>query len=369
KYKDWQERFSIGKKLQTKIIMESLSAYIPTDRRFALARGIDLASYTTGAALFADISGFTPLAEALVQALGPQRGAEELTLWLNKIYDALVTEISSYRGSVISFSGDAITCWFDDTNSRLSAALRGTASALAIQRAMQQFAQVDISGAGTVSLAIKVVVTAGSARRFLIGDPAIQLVDALAGETLYRLAEGEHLAHRAEVLLDQPAVTALGEQIEISEWIEDPRSGERFAIITRLKTNIGSDPWPPLEPDELGNDLIRPWLLPAVYERLMSGMGEFLTELRPTVALFVRFSGIDYDEDPHAQSKLNAYIQDVQRILARYDSYMLQLTIGDKGSNFYAAFGAPLAHEDDAIRAVAAALELRDLQLDFIQDV
>ena len=50
--------------------MESLVAYIPTDRRHALARGSDLPDLTTGAALFADISGFTPLTEALVQALG-----------------------------------------------------------------------------------------------------------------------------------------------------------------------------------------------------------------------------------------------------------------------------------------------------------
>ena len=48
---------------------------------------------------------------------------------------------------------------------------------------------------------------------------------------------------------------------------------------------------------------------------------------------------------------------------------MLQLSIGDKGSHFYVSFGAPLAHEDDAIRAVTAALELRDLQMDFITQV
>ena len=132
---------------------------------------------------------------------------------------------------------------------------------------------------------------------------------------------------------------------------------------------VQPDPWPPLDADALSDDLIQPWLLPPVYERLMSGMGEFLTELRPTVALFLRFSGIDYDADPEAQSKLDTYLQAVQRILARYDSYMIQLTIGDKGSHFYVSFGAPLAHEDDAIRAIAAALELRDLQMDFIREV
>jgi class 3 adenylate cyclase len=356
--------------------MESLYAYIPIDRRLALARGFDLPDHTSGAALFADISGFTPLTEALVQALGAQRGAEELTRWLNKIYDALLAEIESYRGSVIGFSGDAITCWFDDHKQmslgappQRSSPIRATASAIAIQRTMQQFAQVDIPGAGIVSLAIKVVVTVGSARRFLLGDPAIQLVDVLAGETLYKLAAGEHHAHRGEVLLDQPAVAALGEQIEVLEWREDSETGERFAVVNQLGTSVETDPWPAMEADALSDTLMQPWLLPPVYDRLMSGMGEFLTELRPTVALFLRFSGIDYDHDPDAQSKLNTYVQAVQRILARYQSYMLQLTIGDKGSNFYVSFGAPLAHEDDAIRAVAAALELRDLRMDFITEV
>src|SRR5215212_9663339 len=125
--------------------MESLYAYIPTDRRYALARGLALPDRTTGAALFADISGFTALTEALVEALGPQRGAEELTRWLNKIYDALVAEIESYHGSVISFSGDAMTCWFDDQAQEtvqppqtMSSALRATACALAMQQTMQQ---------------------------------------------------------------------------------------------------------------------------------------------------------------------------------------------------------------------------------------
>jgi predicted ATPase/class 3 adenylate cyclase len=356
--------------------MESLYAYIPTDRRHALARGYDLPDHTTGAALFADVSGFTPLTEALVKVLGPQRGAEELTRWLNEIYDAIVDDIERYRGSVIGFSGDAMTCWFDDQNEpsvnpqpNTSSILRATASALTIQQTMQRFAQVNIGGAGNVSLAIKVVVTAGPARRFLIGDPNIQLVDALAGKTLYRLATGEHHAHRGEVLIDQAAVEALGDQIEVSEWREDPESRERFALVNKLKVNVETYPWPALETDALSNDLLRPWLLPPVYDRLMSGMGEFLTELRPTVALFLRFSGIDYDDDPEAQSKLNAYLQAVQQILARYQSYMLQLIIGDKGSNFYVSFGAPVAHENDAIRAVRAALELRDLQMDFITDI
>lgn len=349
--------------------MESLVAYIPTDRRYALAQGLDLPEQTTGAALFADISGFTPLAEGLVQALGPQRGAEELTRWLNQIYDALIAEIEKYRGSVISFSGDAVTCWFDDRNAGTPPAFRAVACALAMQQTMRQFAQVEIAGMVGVSLAIKVVVTVGAARRFLVGDPAIQLMDALAGETIYRLATAEHHAERGEILLDQAAVDSLKDAIHVVDWRTASETGERFAVVDRLSVSVDPEPWPPLETETLGDELFQPWLLPPVYERLVNGMGEFLTELRPTVALFLRFSGIDYDHDPEAQSRLNAYIQSAQRILARYDSYLFQLTIGDKGSNFFVSFGAPLAHEDDAVRAAAAALELRDLKMDFIQDV
>ena len=51
-------------------------AYLARDRRRALAGGFELPDRVRGAALFADISGFTPLTEALVVELGPQLGAE-----------------------------------------------------------------------------------------------------------------------------------------------------------------------------------------------------------------------------------------------------------------------------------------------------
>src|SRR5438046_524009 len=61
-------------------------AYIPGDRRRALALAIPMPDRVHGAALFADISGFTPLTEALAKELGPQRGAEELTVYLNRVF-------------------------------------------------------------------------------------------------------------------------------------------------------------------------------------------------------------------------------------------------------------------------------------------
>src|SRR5215210_6870428 len=136
--------------------MEAFHVYIPADRLQALVDGVELPERSTGATLFADISGFTPLTEALVRALGPQRGAEDLPRQLNLIYDALIAEVDQYGGSVIGFSGDAITCWFDGDSG-----LRAMACALRMQQAMAPFAAVHIPGGGTVSLAIKVAVAAG----------------------------------------------------------------------------------------------------------------------------------------------------------------------------------------------------------------
>ena len=107
---------------------------------------------------------------------------------------------------------------------------------------------------------------------------------------------------------------------------------------------------------------MRPWLLPAVYERLRTGRGEFLAELRPAIPVFVRFTGIDYDADDDAIEKLDDFVRRAQRVFADYGGNLLQLTLGDKGAYLYAVFGSPLAHEDDAARACAAALEILALE-------
>ena len=109
--------------------MDSMAAYLPQDRRQALAHGLHLPDRTDGTALFADISGFTPLTEALRLALGPRQGSETLTDHLNRTYTALMTQVDAYRGSVIGFAGDAITCWFDArrTSRRLPARWRCSA--------------------------------------------------------------------------------------------------------------------------------------------------------------------------------------------------------------------------------------------------
>jgi hypothetical protein len=72
-------------------------------RRPALVRGEAMPDRVHGAALFADISGFTPLTEALSAELGAHRGAEELTKHLNRVFHTLIEELHRFGGEVIYF--------------------------------------------------------------------------------------------------------------------------------------------------------------------------------------------------------------------------------------------------------------------------
>ncbi len=355
-------------------LARTFNVYIPRDRRQALLLGEMLPDHTRGSALFADISGFTPLTAALARTLGPRLGAEELTHQLNRVYDALIAEVVRYYGSVIGFAGDAITCWF--AGDLPDAPLRATACALAMQQAMQQFNAVALPGGETVALAMKASIASGPARRFLVGNPEIQYIDALAGETLARMAAAEHLASRGEVLVDRLTVTALGDMARVREWRVAEADGASFAVLECLQDaakdlegryRAQSAPTPFI----LDPSVLRPWLLPEVYEGFTAGVGESLELRRGVVSLFLCFQGIDYDNDEQAGEKLDRYIRWVQDVIRRYDGALLQLIIGDKGNYLYAAFGAPTAHENDPERAVSAALDLLALppELDFVGPV
>ena len=338
---------------------EPLTIYMPMDRCQALARGETLPDRVTGAALFADISGFTPLTGALAQELGLERGAEELTRTVSQVYTALIDEVHRYGGSVIGFAGDAITCWFDDITAQ-----RAVACALAMQEAMALCNTVTTPGGTTFPLAAKVAVVAGPVRRLLVGDPEIQVIEAIAGQTLDRLAAAEHVANRGEVVVQAEVAEQLAGYLAIRERRVDDR-GRPIAVISGSVEGVTPAPplcapsaWPEVPPESLSDVQCRPWVLPEVYERSRSGHKQFLSELRPVSALFINFKGIDYDADEEAGVKLDAYVRWVQRVAERYEAIFDHLTMGDKGSYICLAFGAPIAHSDDETRSVWAALEL-----------
>jgi class 3 adenylate cyclase len=350
--------------------MASLADFLPSDRRRALAEGRALPDRVRGAALFADMSGFTSLTGALFDELGRQRGAEEVIRQLNRVFDPLIVEVHRHGGNVVNFSGDAITCWFDEDDgvgTELTASLRAVACGLRLQQVMDGLEELTAPSGARFPLFLKVGVAAGTARRLLVGDPAQYVLEVLAGATLDRVAAAETFAGSGEVVISSRTLREIGLPVTVGEWVG--AGATRYVRVTAIPDMPAIEPPPP--PPPLDDASVRPWLLPPVFARLRYGADAFQAELRPSVALFLKFRGIDYDNDDRAGELLDVFVRRVQVVLNRYDGFLLQLTMGDKGSYLYASFGAPVAHENDRVRAAAAALELREVarSLDFLSDV
>jgi class 3 adenylate cyclase/tetratricopeptide (TPR) repeat protein len=320
-----------------------LENFLPADRRRAILNGVDLPRRMFGAALFVDLTGFTDLTDRLVRQHGARLGTERLSEELGALFELAVGVAHRHGGSVIGFAGDAITCWF--------AGKEGVLGAVAAASEAQAQANMPV----------KLVVTSGFASRFLVGDPDIQVLEVLAGAVVDRLGVVEQLARPGEVLVGGEILGWLGDRAQF-EWrrddlrLADRRTpeGESFAVIRQhsLPPPAPMTDWPP---GGLDTAITRRWIPPTIYSRIIRREAAFVSELRMAIALFLRFGGIDYETDERAHEKLDTFTRRVQRTVHDLGGHLLEIVVGDKGSYLYATFGATVAHEDDAHRAVIAA--------------
>ena len=366
-----------------------LHAYLPQDRRRALVRGEALPLRCRGTSLFADVSGFTTLTEALALDSGPRRGADELARRINAVHERLIDAVERSQGSVVAFAGDGLVCWFDEPGAApaaqraLSAAQRALRCAGAMQVAMRAFS----------GLAVKVGLATGEAMRLIVGDARLQQLDLLAGAPAARAVRGQSLAGAGEVLVDEPTLLALGRMPE-----GPPRrspGGEEFHVLDALAEALREGPngvapgahtdgqtggrtgaAPPEPEPEPDLDALRPWLLPFVLERELAGGGLFATDLRPATAVFVHAAigtaPLQADAQapgeaaaPAEAAALARLVERVQHGLDQHGGVLLEAAIDAAGCCLYGNFGAAQVHEDDARRALHAALQLvRDLAAD-----
>ena len=324
-----------------------LSTFLPADRRHAIASGTGVPEDGEGTVLFADVAGFTPLSEALADSLGPQRGAEEVTHLIERIFGALAQAVHHHHGSIITSAGDSLTCWFDTVH-RLSA----VASALDMQAAMAHAHDVDLTSVHSAPLALKVAVVSGSARRFLVGDPSVQLFDVLSGPAVDGAGRAEKLCAPGEVVIDRATADALSGSVILADERGD------VVRVTGLEDTVPGDPWPDLPSPGIDAATLRHFITPAVFDGILGGNARFLAEFRAAGALFVSF---DTDPRDDADTGIDATVRVAQEIVSRAGGSVFEVSTGDKGSYLFAAFGAPVAYGDDVRRAVTAAHELQQV--------
>src|SRR5512136_741790 len=141
-------------------LVQAVAAFVPATVVRGAAGGCPPrpgdATAAEGAALFADIAGFTPMAERLARVMRGQtqheeaRSAEELNRIINRTFSAMMEPIRQYGGAVSRFSGDALTAFFERPAGFSSSDVVTSTLACAhdMQQALAAFAQVEVGGEG-----------------------------------------------------------------------------------------------------------------------------------------------------------------------------------------------------------------------------
>ncbi len=304
-------------------------------------------------ALFADVSGFTVISEALGKT--GRAGTEELTMLLNSYFEPMIALIRSYGGIVGKFGGDAMTVLFAyETATQSETVRRAVQCALEMQVDMTRYEALQTS-AGVFGLAMKAGLAMGSVLTTNVGQADIRLEYVIAGELLDLCADAEHHATKGEVVVHDALLAYIGD-VEI---IERRGGFTRIGNLHQPATKTALPPLPPL-PESI-NTLLSSYLHPRIAELVGKGHSEFINEHRRVTILFVSFTGFDYDHDPEVGTKLKAYLGAVIATVHQYDGYVNKIDMGDKGSKYIILFGAPIAHENDDERALRCALDLKQI--------
>ena len=211
---------------------------------------------------------------------------------------------------------------------------------------------VDLTSVHSAPLALKVAVVSGSARRFLVGDPSVQLFDVLSGPAVDGAGRAEKRCVPGEVVIDRATADALSGSVILAD--------ERGDVVrfTGLEDTVPGDPWPDLPSPGIDAATLRHFITPAVFDGILGGNARFLAEFRAAGALFVSF---DTDPRDDAGTGIDATVRVAQEIVSRAGGSVFEVSTGDKGSYLFAAFGAPVAYGDDVRRAVTAAHELQQV--------
>ena len=164
---------------------------------------------------------------------------------------------------------------------------------------------------------MKVAIAVGDARRFVVGDPDIQLIDVLAGRLDRRPRRGR--APRPE---GRDRARPVGDRARWAIASSCARAASTTGSRTRLRGRPGL--WSQVE-GEAGAPAGRPargrWSGRGSCPRSTSGCGpgaasSWRSSGRP-IPVFVRFGGIDYDDDDDAIEKLDEFVRAAQRIVLR----------------------------------------------------
>lgn len=342
-----------------------------------------------GTIIRADLSGFTALSEQLATA--GRQGSEEISLLINRLFTMLLHQIHATGGGIVQFGGDAITAFFDADRLGDQHAMFACQAALTMQQRMQDFATTPTSQ-GEFPLRLRIALHSGKLLIAAPGDDA-QASLFITGRTLQEVSAAEDQAGPGEVLISDTTLHLL----------EAPQAypkQHRLYLLTGLAP-IASQVWLPpsllpecpVAPDIADVRSLVEWIrlaqayVPAAILRRFIIDSSIVGEFRPVTVFFASFQGLDglisllepaplVAEEPWSDIDIalighiaTTYYMHLRDFVQHYGGNVNKVDMVSTGHRMLTLFGAPIAHEDDPIRAVQAALALPSTLTDIAREI
>ena len=348
--------------------LETLISYVPGLIVQRLAEKPEPITQATAerfpaAVLFADIVGFTQLAETLTHASNERQGAEQLANLLNTFFTQVIDIITAHGGDVVKFAGDALLAlWsapnkrkgflFDSERELTAATHQATYCALALQ---EQLYPIEIAGH---QVAMQIGVSAGHVSAVHIGGVRGRWEFMLSSTPLVQCTHAEEMARAGQVVLCPDA------------WnlVQAVCRGRPLTRGYHLITAITSPTAPLSQPNTASlnptaQTMLERYIPAAVLPYLKADYSEWVAEIRPVTVIFMHLPSFGTSiRHPYNRTlpRAQEIMQALQTALYRYEGSINKLNVDDKGITLVAALGlSPLAHEDDPVRGLQAAVEMQ----------
>lgn len=321
-------------------IPTGLSRYVP---RHLLAAGkceSPSARDFEGIAMIVDIAGFTELTETFARE--GVAGAERFSAILDRYFGRMTGIAIAHGGDVLDFAGDAVRVIWEYDAAPNETALLALQCGLKLQRALPEIiVETGVQMRQRVSLA------EGKLTHLTVGGIGGKWYSLTAGGPVAEAAAANHKGGADYVMVCESLWDKIRGHFDARPLLCGGAAitQERHSVLLPLAPSV--ELIPPL-------GMLESFLGQHFLERVRMGGGRWFGEFRNISALFIGLSGVDCSRD-NALDHLQAAVECTQKIHERFGGALTELSADDKGVTLLSVFGLPLmAHEDDAVRAVAA---------------
>ena len=301
-------------------------------------------------------------------------GDELLAKHLNSYFEQLVRTISSHGGDVFKFAGDAILVLWPKGGGGEGEGAEGLEEK--VRRAAQCGMEIktrlqDMAMGDGITLSMKVGVGVGDISILHVGGVFDRMEYIATGSPLLQAFAAEHQASQRDVVISPQAWSMIAPYfsatVQSSGYAVLEGCVEPLRKVSVARHGAGAVQWRDLLGGVKESELMRTlgrYVPGAVLPYINHQEEKWASELRRITVLFVNLGLLSGDTPATADTTAELlFVQSIlhatQLAVYKYEGSLNKFLRDDKGSTLIAVFGLPpLAHEDDAVRGILAALAI-----------